>query len=234
MRVGFVTRLTVALWGAAITYGCAVGADNQQTDECVVGAEGCECTLGGACDPGLACLSEFCVDVGGAGGAGASNDATSGSTSSQGGAAMSGSVSSVASSGTGPASASATSAAATTSVGTSAAASSSTGGNCAVPAPTGVVGCSSCQACDAWPASWDAVPSATHYQVEFQCSFINYVSPNILDLDAELCNEVGMCAYCPNTVNGIWVKACDGTCCSAGTLMPVAGAPLACGGGCCV
>jgi hypothetical protein len=33
-------------------------------DQCVVGAEGCECTAGGACDPGLVCLSKTCVNAG--------------------------------------------------------------------------------------------------------------------------------------------------------------------------
>lgn len=36
---------------------------------CVVGAEGCPCSPGGACDPGLSCLSELCV-IQGAGRAG--------------------------------------------------------------------------------------------------------------------------------------------------------------------
>src|SRR5690554_1435487 len=33
-------------------------------DQCVVGAEGCECTAGGACDAGLQCLSKTCVNAG--------------------------------------------------------------------------------------------------------------------------------------------------------------------------
>lgn len=33
-------------------------------DPCVVGAEGCDCTGGGACDPGLTCLSSTCVNAG--------------------------------------------------------------------------------------------------------------------------------------------------------------------------
>jgi len=32
--------------------------------ECTIGAEGCECTGGGACDPGLQCLSSVCVNAG--------------------------------------------------------------------------------------------------------------------------------------------------------------------------
>ncbi len=33
-------------------------------DSCTIGAEGCECTAGGACDPGLTCLSNTCVNAG--------------------------------------------------------------------------------------------------------------------------------------------------------------------------
>src|SRR5262245_36788566 len=31
---------------------------------CEVGMEGCECTTGGACNPGLTCLSNLCVNAG--------------------------------------------------------------------------------------------------------------------------------------------------------------------------
>src|SRR5262249_4348655 len=30
---------------------------------CAVGGEGCACTVGGTCDPGLSCLSSVCVDA---------------------------------------------------------------------------------------------------------------------------------------------------------------------------
>ncbi|PRP96776.1 hypothetical protein ENSA5_35500 [Enhygromyxa salina] len=33
-------------------------------DPCVIGSEGCDCTAGGACDPGLTCLSSLCVNAG--------------------------------------------------------------------------------------------------------------------------------------------------------------------------
>jgi hypothetical protein len=33
-------------------------------EECVIGSEGCDCTAGGACDPGLTCLSMTCVNAG--------------------------------------------------------------------------------------------------------------------------------------------------------------------------
>jgi hypothetical protein len=49
----------------------SVGADTSGDDAtagtsgmCTVGAEGCPCTGGGGCDPGLACLSTVCVDPG--------------------------------------------------------------------------------------------------------------------------------------------------------------------------
>ena len=32
--------------------------------DCTIGSEGCECTAGGACDPGLTCLSMICVNAG--------------------------------------------------------------------------------------------------------------------------------------------------------------------------
>jgi hypothetical protein len=38
------------------------------TDTCTVGSEGCACTPGGGCDPGLTCLSELCVDADGTSG----------------------------------------------------------------------------------------------------------------------------------------------------------------------
>ena len=34
------------------------------SDSCVVGSEGCDCTSGGGCDPGLTCLSMTCVNAG--------------------------------------------------------------------------------------------------------------------------------------------------------------------------
>ncbi|PRP99285.1 hypothetical protein [Enhygromyxa salina] len=45
----------------AFTFGLTLEGCKQ---ECVVGAEGCECTGGGACDPGLTCLSMICVNAG--------------------------------------------------------------------------------------------------------------------------------------------------------------------------
>lgn len=51
-------------------------------DQCVVGAEGCDCTAGGACDAGLQCLSKTCVNAGPNFDAGSDgDDDTSGNTS---------------------------------------------------------------------------------------------------------------------------------------------------------
>lgn len=41
-------------------------------EDCPVGSESCECTAGGACDPGLTCASQVCVNLGGLGGQGGS------------------------------------------------------------------------------------------------------------------------------------------------------------------
>ncbi|MEM9461875.1 MAG: hypothetical protein AAGF11_47390 [Myxococcota bacterium] len=51
------------------TATAATGADGTASGSsegpCVAGQEGCPCTPGGACDPGLMCLSDLCVDVSG-------------------------------------------------------------------------------------------------------------------------------------------------------------------------
>lgn len=51
-----------AFWSVCIAYGCAAGGDTDEDTQCPVGSEGCKCTTGGACDPGLQCLSSICVD----------------------------------------------------------------------------------------------------------------------------------------------------------------------------
>jgi hypothetical protein len=50
-------------------------------EPCVVGAEGCECTGGGACDPGLSCLSMICVNAGPNPNEVSNDDETTGNTS---------------------------------------------------------------------------------------------------------------------------------------------------------
>lgn len=58
--------LTDATTATVTTGADTSGADTTADDTggCTPGAEGCPCAAGGACDPGLACLSEVCVDPG--------------------------------------------------------------------------------------------------------------------------------------------------------------------------
>src|SRR5690242_6086739 len=57
-------------------------------EPCEVGSEGCACTAGGACDDGLSCLSELCVDPQAVAGSGnAPGDGDGDNPSSGGGAA---------------------------------------------------------------------------------------------------------------------------------------------------
>jgi hypothetical protein len=51
--------------GADTGTGTGTATSGGSGGACSVGEEGCPCTPRGACDPGLSCLSEFCVDVGG-------------------------------------------------------------------------------------------------------------------------------------------------------------------------
>ncbi len=46
--------------GSAASPGCS--KDEAEAETCAGGTEGCPCTLGGACDPGLACYSNRCVE----------------------------------------------------------------------------------------------------------------------------------------------------------------------------
>ena len=68
--VGLGTALLASL-GIAASPGCSKDDENSRT--CPVGTEGCPCTLGGACDPGLACYSNRCVEDGEVPGGGAAN-----------------------------------------------------------------------------------------------------------------------------------------------------------------
>ena len=57
---------TLAWFTGALLLGLACGdSTTQATDSgtCQVGSEGCPCTTGGGCDPGLTCLSDLCVDA---------------------------------------------------------------------------------------------------------------------------------------------------------------------------
>lgn len=73
----------MALCAAVIASSCAASEGGEETDDggaCTVGAEGCPCTQGGACDPGLTCLSDLCVDTNaGTGGDGAGGGFSTGS-----------------------------------------------------------------------------------------------------------------------------------------------------------
>ncbi len=77
--------LGLALWAvcaAVIAWSCAASEGGEETDDggnCTIGAEGCPCTQGGACDPGLSCLSNLCVDRDGSGGSGAGGGFSTGS-----------------------------------------------------------------------------------------------------------------------------------------------------------
>ena len=71
--------LGVALWSG----GCAAGEATDDGDtSCTIGSEKCSCTQGGACDPGLQCLSGICFDPTptGSGGSGAAGPGSGGSS----------------------------------------------------------------------------------------------------------------------------------------------------------
>ncbi len=77
--------LFAAFCAASVANGCAAGGDTTGSSDCAVGSEKCQCTTGGACDPGLSCLSSICVDPnnpagsgGGGGTSGAGGNGTGG------------------------------------------------------------------------------------------------------------------------------------------------------------
>lgn len=51
-------RLAIMFLSAFLLLACA---DSSDGDSCSVGSEGCSCTTGGGCDPGLDCRSMMCV-----------------------------------------------------------------------------------------------------------------------------------------------------------------------------
>ncbi|MEM7152118.1 MAG: hypothetical protein AAF799_04710 [Myxococcota bacterium] len=55
----------VGLWMTATVAGAACGGLGGSDDDCLVGSQDCRCTDGGACDPGLECLSGVCTSIGG-------------------------------------------------------------------------------------------------------------------------------------------------------------------------
>lgn len=227
-KLGSVRQLLAIVGvGALVAIGCAEGAD---PNDCTVGSEGCECTLGGACDPGLQCLSKFCVDPGGAGGMQGSGSTSSKASSGSGPVTSANATTGVTS---GPTTGPSTSAGPTSGP-TTVAATSTGSGTCSVPNPTGVMGCTSCGACDTWTASWADTPGATHYRVKFFCGGALHESPMLLGTSAELCYQATLCSYCSNGLSGMWIEACDDFCCSSGTPVPEAEAPLGCQVDCCL
>ncbi len=72
--------LAAAFVGSLAAGGCVAGGDSS----CFVGSLGCECTPGGACDPGLTCSGGVCDRAFGGGGSGAGAAANGGSSGSGG------------------------------------------------------------------------------------------------------------------------------------------------------
>lgn len=223
-----ILQVTLAAWGAGLVYGCAVGGDEIEPSDCLVGSEGCACTEGGGCDPNLQCLSDFCVDVAGTGGNTSAPNAGvgGGSTSSAGGAPTTSTTtgSSMPTTGTGPS--------------TTTGPTTTGSGSCALPEPTNVHGCTGfCDICESWPFSWDAVAGATHYRIRWSCSIAGEnVSQNITGTTTDFANgpEVNAGGLgCGFSIHSVYVMACDGTCCTNGTAVPVNEIPATCGGGCC-
>ncbi len=59
---------TGAVFGALLVALSACMSESASgSPDCAVGTEGCACTAGGACDPSLQCLSNFCVNTGSGG-----------------------------------------------------------------------------------------------------------------------------------------------------------------------
>jgi hypothetical protein len=105
-------------------------------------------------------------------------------------------------------------------------------------APANPVGCPACTgACsaDPWNVSWTAVPGASHYILEYQCSAFPIVTYQTTSTVADLCHEVGMCedGHCASGVGSIGVRACHAGCCSPKVTFHPSGTPITCGGGLC-
>lgn len=60
--------LAASFFALAACPPASLGATAQAgNDPCSMGSEGCACTAEGACDTGLSCFSELCVDASGSG-----------------------------------------------------------------------------------------------------------------------------------------------------------------------
>jgi hypothetical protein len=67
-------------------------SSNATGSSCVIGAESCSCQTGGQCDPGLACLSQRCVRLGGSSGSAGAAGSTTTNTAGAGGSGPGGST----------------------------------------------------------------------------------------------------------------------------------------------
>jgi hypothetical protein len=77
------TPLTAACGGSDSADGCS--GDDCSSETCPAGQEGCACLEGDACEAGLTCLSQLCVDSAGSGGDGSGGDGSGGDTPGTGG-----------------------------------------------------------------------------------------------------------------------------------------------------
>jgi hypothetical protein len=68
MNAWKLAKLVVAFaLGGALAMSCGGSSDNDEDEGCDEGTEGCRCYGNDTCDPGLACRSNLCVDLGGGG-----------------------------------------------------------------------------------------------------------------------------------------------------------------------
>src|SRR6185436_8043180 len=72
-----------SLLALSFCFGWMTACSSTSNDSCTIGKESCACTNGGACDPGLVCLSSRCVSMpGGASGSTGTQSSTSSTTTS--------------------------------------------------------------------------------------------------------------------------------------------------------
>lgn len=65
MRSGLSAGLWLGAWLGAAAIGAACGSAGSAEDgACPVGSLECSCTAGGACDPGLLCIDDRCINAG--------------------------------------------------------------------------------------------------------------------------------------------------------------------------
>lgn len=61
LRGNFLGLIGGSIVGVFAAQACG---DTASGDDCTIGARGCECTVGGACDPGLSCIDGLCIFFG--------------------------------------------------------------------------------------------------------------------------------------------------------------------------